>query len=152
LPLVHYHSPIALDPTFDPAAIIERVFASNQWRHSWRDSIYPYNHFHTRTHEVLGIAQGQVDVQFGGAHGKRLPLKSGDVVVIPAGVGHRRRKASGDLLVVGAYPDFGRYDEPRPREIDVAMARRAIASVKIPFTDPVYGKSGPLLAAWTNAS
>jgi uncharacterized protein YjlB len=152
LPLIHYRTPIVLDPDYDPAAIIERVFASNRWRHSWRDGIYRYNHFHTRTHEVLGIARGTVDVQFGGAHGARLGLKCGDVVVIPAGVGHRRRKASTDLLVVGAYPDFGPYDEPRPAEIDIDKARRSVAAVKTPFTDPVYGKTGALLKLWRGPS
>ncbi|MFZ2029656.1 MAG: hypothetical protein WAU68_05050 [Vitreimonas sp.] len=151
LPLIHYRTPIRLRSDYDPAAIIERVFGSNKWGYSWRDGVYPFNHFHTRIHEVLGIARGRVTILFGGANGKFIDLKAGDVVVIPAGVGHRRRKASTDLLVVGAYPSFGHYDEPRPADVEIDAARKSIAAVKRPFTDPVYGKKGPLLEAWRGA-
>jgi uncharacterized protein YjlB len=147
-PLVHYKSVLNLDDARDPAAIFERLFASNQWRHSWRDGIYSYNHFHTRTHEVLGVARGSATVQFGGSTGKLIDVKAGDVICIPAGVGHRRRKATRDLLVVGAYPVYGQYDEPRPSEVDHDQALAATLRVKPPLTDPVYGKSGPLVDLW----
>lgn len=147
-PLVHYKSVLDLRDAEDPAALFERLFACNGWRKSWRDGIYRYNHFHTRTHEVLGLARGEASVQFGGSSGKLIALKAGDAVCIPAGVGHRRRKASGDLLVVGAYPVYGDYDEPRPSDIDHDRAVAATLRVKAPLTDPVYGKSGPLVDLW----
>jgi uncharacterized protein YjlB len=147
-PLVHYKSVLDLEAAPDPAALFERLFASNQWRKSWRDSIYPYNHFHTRTHEVLGFARGRARLQFGGTTGKLIEVKVGDVVCIPAGVGHRRRAASKDLLVVGAYPIYGQYDEPRPSQIDHDRAVAATLRVKPPLADPVYGKTGPLVELW----
>jgi uncharacterized protein YjlB len=148
--LIHYRSPVVLDPAFDPAAIFEELFASNGWRDSWRDGIYDWLHFHTGTHEVLGIARGTARVQFGGAHGRTITVKSGDVIVLPAGTGHRRLSKSKDLLVVGAYPKGGDYDEPGPEDIDPAKARRAIAKVHAPERDPVYGRKGPLTALWHN--
>ena len=105
-------------------------------------------HFHTATHEVLGIARGTVTVELGGARGRHVSLEPGDVVVLPAGTGHRRLRASDDLLVVGAYPAGGRYDEPRPDEVDYAAAVASIARVGLPRQDPVYGAKGPLVGLW----
>lgn len=147
-PLVHYRTPVTLDPRFDPAAIFEVLFASNGWKGSWRDGVYDFNHFHTHTHEVLGIARGSVRVRFGGGEGRVLALKAGDVVVLPAGTGHRRVAKSRDLLVVGAYPAGGRYDEPKPGEIAHDKAVRDIAKVRPPARDPVYGRGGALLSVW----
>jgi uncharacterized protein YjlB len=147
-PLIHYRSPIRLDPAFDPAAIFEVLFASNGWRDSWRDGIYDFLHFHTRTHEVIGIARGHARVAFGGKKGRKLTVKAGDVVVLPAGTGHKRLSGSRDLLVVGAYPVGGTYDEPKPSDVNHAEAVSAIAKVKLPAKDPVYGRSGPLKSLW----
>jgi len=52
------------------------------------------------------------------------------------------------LLVIGAYPETGSYDEPRRAEIDRKRAIASISRAKIPAKDPVYGGSGPLLAEW----
>lgn len=151
LPLVCYRGALRLDDSDDPAALLEDTFAANGWRGAWRDGVYDLLHFHTATHEVLGIARGSVTVEFGGRRGRSLSLKAGDVVVLPAGTGHRRLAASDDLLVVGAYPAGGRYDEARPQVDDHAAALAAIARVKLPRKDPVYGASGPLLEAWRSA-
>jgi uncharacterized protein YjlB len=110
--------------------------------------MYDYLHFHTRTHEVLGIARGTVRAEIGGADGKNLDLKAGDVLILPAGTGHKRPKASEDLLVVGAYPATGEYDEPKPLDIGHSEAVAAIARVTAPKSDPVYGTNGPLLRLW----
>jgi uncharacterized protein YjlB len=148
LPLVIYRQALQFDKAYDPAAVVEELFARHGWRKSWRDGVYDFLHFHTATHEVLGIAHGSVRVQFGGAKGRALTLRAGDVAVLPAGTGHRRIRASRDLVVVGAYPADGRYDEPRPEDVDPAQARVSIAKVKPPQQDPVYGRDGRLPALW----
>lgn len=147
-PLIAYRSPVRLVDSFDPAAIFEQLFERNGWGDSWRNGIYDYVHYHPRTHEVLGIARGHARVQFGGGKGREIEVKAGDVVILPAGTGHRRRSGSKDLLVVGAYPPSGRYDEFRasPEEHDRALA--AIARVPPPEADPVYGRDGPLTRVW----
>jgi uncharacterized protein YjlB len=147
-PLVIYRDAVRRHRGLDPAAICEELFAANGWKESWRDGIYPFLHFHTRTHEVLGIARGTAKVQFGGDRGRTFTVKAGDVIVLPAGTGHRRLSASDDLLVVGAYPAGGRYDEPKPGEVAHATAVRRIAAVKRPARDPVYGRTGPLDEVW----
>lgn len=148
LPLVVYRGVLSLDEAFDPAVVFEEIFARHGWRDSWRDGVYDFLHFHSATHEVLGFARGKVTIEFGGRRGRTLTLHAGDVAVLPAGIGHRRVTASADLLVVGAYPASGRYDEPRPEEIDYAAALAAIAKVKLPRQDPVYGAGGPLVELW----
>ena len=74
-------------------------------------------------------------------------IKAGDVVVLPAGTGHRLIEASRDFLVVGAYPEDGTYDEcTDTRERPDAIKR--IAKVRRPDKDPVYGKTGPMTQLW----
>ena len=148
LPLVLYRSPVLLADGFDPAALFEELFAAHGWRDSWRNGMYDYLHFHTHTHEVLGIARGRLRAEFGGSAGRVLELKAGDVVVLPAGTGHRRLEASSDLLVVGAYPARATYDEPQPGDIELEKALHDIARVTSPAQDPVYGKDGPLVRLW----
>src|SRR5262245_32861430 len=148
LPLVVYRGALKLDEAYDPAAIFEATFARHGWRESWRDGIYDFLHFHSATHEVLGFARGQVTIEFGGRRGRTLTLHAGDVAVLPAGIGHRCVTASPDLVVVGAYTVGGRYDEPKPDEIDYAVALASIAKVKLPRQDPVYGAGGPLIELW----
>jgi uncharacterized protein YjlB len=97
---------------------------------------------------VLGIVRGEALVQFGGDKGCNLTVQAGAVVVLPAGTGHRRLSASDDLLVVGAYPSSGSYDQWRPGEISHREALERIAKVPSPAQDPVYGRDGPLTRLW----
>jgi len=151
LPFLYYSAVVSLAGAPDPAAIFERLFASHGWRGSWRNGIYSFTHFHTTTHEALGIADGEARVQFGGDSGPVVSVKAGDVAVLPAGTGHRRISSSRDLLVVGAYPPGGKYDLRKPGEIACVEALRAITQVELPDADPVYGREGPLTRLWRKA-
>jgi uncharacterized protein YjlB len=148
LPLVVYRAAVNLAGAPDPAAPFERAFARHGWSDGWRNGIHPFLHFHTATHEVLGIARGRATVEFGGAKGQVLTVEAGDVVVLPAGTGHRRIAASGDLLVVGAYPRNASFDQKRPGQVDHEKAVSAIARVPLPEMDPVHGPEGPLMTLW----
>lgn len=112
-PLLHYRGVVKLEVRFDPAAIFEVLFDAHGWRDGWRDGIYDFLHYHSFAHEVLGIARGNARVRFGGARGRNLDIKAGDVIVQPAGTGHQRISASRNFLVVGAYPAGSSYDELR---------------------------------------
>jgi uncharacterized protein YjlB len=150
-PFLIYRQAVVLDGKHDPAAIFEELFAKNGWGKSWRNSIYDFLHFHTHTHEVLGIARGSASVQFGGKHGPTLDVKAGDVIVQPAGTGHERIGPPDNLLVVGAYPldaGGGSYDEPQPDDLPHEEARRAVDAVPAPDRDPVFGSEGPLVHLW----
>jgi uncharacterized protein YjlB len=143
-----YRGAIAPTDSADPAAIFERLFAVNGWGDSWRNGIYDYVHYHSRIHEVLGVARGHARVRFGGDSGKIVAVTAGDVAVLPAGTGHQCLAASDDFLVVGAYPPSGTYDECRGTPAEHARALQTIPKVVLPRKDPVYGNEGPLLRLW----
>jgi uncharacterized protein YjlB len=148
LPFIHYRSAIGLPSSDDPAATFEELFKRNGWGDSWRNGIYDYVHYHSSTHEVLGVARGAASVRFGGDRGKLFELHTGDVVILPAGTGHQCIRASKDLVVVGAYPRGGKYDKCTGSEEERERALRSIPKVPLPAKDPVYGANGPLLDAW----
>lgn len=147
-PLVYYRSAVRVGGATDPAAVFEDLFARNGWSDSWRNGVYDYLHYHSRIHEVMGVARGSALVQFGGERGRNLRVKAGDVVVLPAGTGHQCFSASDDFLVVGAYPATGTYDECTPSPEALERARKTVPKVPPPRRDPVYGKNGPLLRLW----
>jgi uncharacterized protein YjlB len=144
LPLLVYRGALPAD-----AAAIEQRFAANQWPPAWRNDVHPFQHFHSNVHEVLGVASGTAKVQFGGPSGQTLEVSAGDVVVLPAGVGHCRLEKSADLVIVGAYPDnAARPDQHRgnPAEHDAVLHN--IAAVAVPDADPVTGAEGGLRTLW----
>lgn len=132
----------------DPAAAFERLFARNRWPAAWRNGVYPFHHYHSDGHEALGVYSGEVTVLFGGEGGIEVTARPGDVIVLPAGTGHKKLSSKGSLGVVGAYPD-GRH--PDLCVAKVANAERAaenVARVPLPAADPVFGADGPLFAHW----
>jgi uncharacterized protein YjlB len=148
LPLLLYRRGIDLAGTAHPEEAIERTFSSHGWGDMWRNGIYPYPHYHSRIHEVMGIARGRARVRFGGEKGREVELAPGDVAVLPAGTGHQCLWAGPDLMVIGAYPPKGKYDLCRGSKHEHAKALHAIPRVPLPDQDPVFGRDGPLLALW----
>ena len=117
-----YRGAVDVEGRHDPAAVIEDLFEANGWGDTWRNGIYDYVHYHSKIHEVLGIARGKGRVRFGGAKGRIFTLKAGDIAVLPAGTGHQCLLADDNFLVVGAYPPAGTYNEcttveDRPRAL-----------------------------------
>ena len=52
---------------------------------------------------MLGVYSGTGQIRLDGSNGIITEVQSGDVIVIPAGVGHENLRASADFVVVGAY-------------------------------------------------
>jgi uncharacterized protein YjlB len=150
LPLVFYRKAVRLNEALDPAAVCEALFQANGWGDAWRNGIYDFVHYHPGIHEVLGVARGHALVQFGGPSGRELEVRPGDVAILPAGTGHRCVHAS-DLLVVGAYPPTGKYEEYRATKEEHDRARAQISNVALPQSDPIYGQDGPLMHLWRDA-
>jgi uncharacterized protein YjlB len=146
--VIRYRGAVHLEGAPDPAAVFEALFAAHGWTDSWRDVVYRELHYHSDQHEVLGFARGQALLRVGGPRGRKLEMKAGDVLILPAGTGHQRLSRSDDLLVVGAYSRKGGYDMCHPRKDDHDDAVIAIAETPRPKADPVYGADGPLLRLW----
>ena len=132
----------------DPAAAFEALFGRNRWPAAWRNGVFPFHHFHSNGHEVLGIYSGEVTVQFGGDAGIAVTAKPGDVIVLPAGTGHKRLALKGTLGVVGGYPEGSHPDTCVPPFVRAAKSAAAVAGVPLPAADPVYGPGGPLFEHW----
>lgn len=147
LPLLIYRGAVEL-PEDDPAALFEELFAAHDWSNSWRDGIFPFHHYHSNTHEVLGVFSGTARVEFGGEHGIAQDISAGDVVVIPAGVAHQRLGASEDFGIVGAYPGGRDYDMNYAKPGERPRADENISRVEMPSQDPIYGECGPLFEHW----
>ncbi|WP_423147772.1 cupin domain-containing protein [Rubrolithibacter danxiaensis] len=148
LPLLVYKGALRLHPADEPEAITA-LFADNNWLNSWKDGIFDYHHYHSNTHEVLGVFCGRADVEFGGPEGVCVELVRGDVVVIPAGVAHKRIFCTTDFLCIGAYPNGKEYDIKYGKEEELAEAGKNIKNASVPEKDPVFGGSGPVLEFWS---
>lgn len=146
-PLLVYPGAVAIGGT-DPAAAFERLFSRNRWPAAWRNGVHPFHHYHSDGHEALGVYSGEVTVLFGGEGGVTLTARPGDVIVLPAGTGHKKLSARGSLGVVGAYPDGRHPDMCIAKVANAERAARTVASVPLPSADPVYGAGGPLFEHW----
>jgi uncharacterized protein YjlB len=92
---------------------------------------------------------GSASITFGGPEGETVEVSSGDVVVIPAGVGHRNEGSSADFSVVGAYPPGQEnYDLRTGEGSERPEVLENIRSVALPEKDPLYGDRGPLVRRW----
>lgn len=129
------------------AAWLDQHFLENSWSNSWRNGIFDFHHYHSITHEVLGIYSGSALVHLGGEEGIKVTIQAGDVIVIPAGVGHKNLESE-DLGVIGAYPGGMSYDLMRGRQEERPQADQNIAAVPVPEQDPLLGKLGGLLTIW----
>lgn len=146
-PLLHYHK-VFLDRNSAGASWLEQHFAKNNWTNSWRNGVYPFHHYHSTSHEVLGIYSGSALLFLGGEKGAKVKVEAGDIIVIPAGVGHKNLGSSADFGVVGAYPNGRNWDVMRGQPGDRPKADERIAALPVPDFDPFSGKNGGLIELW----
>ncbi|MGW8202812.1 hypothetical protein sphantq_00687 [Sphingobium sp. AntQ-1] len=145
LPVILYRG-VENGPCETIAKAFEDRFALNGWPPKWRDTIFGYHHYHSTSHEALGVAAGNATLELGGPGGRTVEVTAGDVLLLPVGTGHRRISQSKDFLVVGAYPDGEDWDICRSAPDNAA--RRRIATLKVPERDPIGGGEGPMTTAW----
>jgi uncharacterized protein YjlB len=148
LPLVVYRQVIRANRGEELAAEIEKTVKEHAWTPAWRWGIHDFPHYHSTTHEFLGVFSGTATVRLGHENGVTLIVEPGDVIVIPAGVAHQNLKSSSDFQVVGAYPRGQSADLLRGDPGERPDADERIARVPLPVLDPLYGYAGPLVELW----
>ncbi len=149
LPLLIYRNAISLGKQKNRSAEkMQTLFHKHNWKNAWRNGIYSFHHYHSNTHECLGICSGKARVIFGGPGGKSLQLEKGDVVIIPAGVAHKCSSASTDFFCVGAYPEGKQYDINLGTHQELVKAKPRLAKLAKPALDPLFGKEGFLKTFW----
>lgn len=147
--------PLLIHRNAVPGGGVEAVmsrFRANGWFNNWRyPGVYTYPHFHSTTHECLGVAAGWMEVDMFGEGGTRIRLETGDILVIPAGVSHCMVANSDDIMMVGGYPEGRDWDNVQERFLSEEMRRAAakrIMMLPIPARDPATGQS---MQEWIDA-
>jgi uncharacterized protein YjlB len=149
LPVLIYRKVLELPKQKNKAAkIIQQEFLRNGLTNSWRYGIYDFHHYHSNTHECMGICMGSAFVILGGPNGRRVKLEAGDVMVLPAGVGHRCTSKTEDFLCVGAYPEGKDYDTHTGTPETYKETAKTIKKLSVPSLDPVFGEQGFLKTYW----
>lgn len=135
-------------PLLFPATHVKHLFEKHDWSNSWDAGIFEYHHYHSISHEVLGIYKGHTKIQLGGPDGPQLFIEKGDVLVIPAGVAHKNLGPENDVGVVGAYPGGPDYDMNYGRPGERPRTDENIKNVPVPTNDPVFGRDKGLFNIW----
>ncbi|WP_119065548.1 cupin domain-containing protein [Rubrobacter indicoceani] len=146
LPLLFY--PRALSGRDLEPSRCKKLFAGNNWLGAWVNGVFSFHHYHSTSHEVLAVITGSANITFGGENGETVEAGAGDVVVIPAGVGHCNRGSSRDFRVIGAYPEGRSYDLLTGEPDERPQSLENIGNVPLPKADPLSGPDGPLRKAW----
>ena len=147
LPVLLYRNVLEL-PSFFRALFIKKLFKSNGWSNSWKSGIYTYHHYHSNTHEVLGVYKGKTTLLLGGKKGVKIKISKGDVIIIPVGVAHKNLGKETQIKCVGAYPYGKDYDMNYGKKKERPKTDENIKKVKVPRKDPVFGLIDGLHLYW----
>ncbi|KAH7009860.1 hypothetical protein EDB80DRAFT_891995 [Ilyonectria destructans] len=150
LPVLHYRGVLPEPYTEETAT---QFLTSNKWEKRGTWGHIGIRHFHPNSHECYGIFRGHSTLLLGqisptGENGVEINVKTGDVIVLPAGTAHSSLRSSSDYRYIGVYP------EGCPRWRNETGKRPAtnftedIKAVGMPEMDPVYGSEGPLVNLW----
>lgn len=147
-PLLIYHSAF-LSPT-SASAIESHLSSVGVVDPQWRYTMYSTTHFHSTAHEVLCVSGGRARLCFGGEdnEGRVEPVvQAGDVMVVPAGVGHRLLEDmdAGGFQMVGSYPKGSESWDMCYGAADEEAKVESIKSLSWFTKDPIYGDQGPAL-------
>lgn len=147
LPVIIYRD-VSKNVKINTNISIRTFFESNNWTNNWADIIMTKNHYHSTTHEVIGINKGKVSLKLGGKHGSIVSIKSGDVILIPAGVGHYSLGNEEFYEAIGGYPNGEEWDMIFDEKDKYAVAIERIRQIPIPKKDPIFGSDGLLFEYW----
>lgn len=118
---------------------LEENFTKNGWARTCHKPLLEFYHYHSNTHEVLGVCEGSGYIQLAAKNGVRTEIEKGDVVLIPAGVGHFCINHSEDFKLVAGYPAAVVPDVRRATQEERETALENLRSVAMPDFDPILG-------------
>lgn len=150
LPVIYYPGALKelVEQSSDEGEAVKDFFEKNGYSNGWVNGIHDYHHFHSNTPEVLCCVKGEAVVQLGGPHQNEVTFSKGDVILLPAGVAHKRLRASEDFSVVGAYPNGLTPDMQLGDAVDYERVKKRSYDVPVPATDPVSNKGGAVKKIW----
>lgn len=142
-PVVVYHR--AFTPPLSSSAVSGHLRSIGVVDPQWTYPMYTQPHFHSTTHEVLVVLSGSARLQFGGPRNPdkvEMRVEEGDVMVLPAGVGHAMLKDEGGFMMLGCYPKGGEQWDHCTGGEEVERRIRGLGWFE---RDPIYGDEGPVL-------
>ena len=149
LPVLVYQKAFDLPAQKNKASkLVQKIFLRHGWSNSWTNGIYDFHHYHSITHECMGVSMGHATIILGGPKGRKIKLTAGDIIILPAGVGHKCLEHSSDFECVGAYPQGKDYDTNIGTAAEYKKAKLNIGKLAIPSKDPVTGERGFLKVYW----
>lgn len=109
----------------------------------WRYTMFRQSHFHSNTHEVLGIADGRAKLCFGHPDNPNRVIEivnRGDVILIPAGVAHcLLEDYHSGFEMVGCYPADSKQWDMCYGDVENEKVIAQIKSLPWFGQDPIYG-------------
>ncbi|KAF5532791.1 cupin domain-containing protein [Fusarium mexicanum] len=103
---------------------------------------------------LVGIFQGSSTLLLGKIQkgkGIQVPVKAGDVVVLPAGTAHSSLESSSNYRYIGVYQKGCPKWRNEMGKKSSSVFLDTIDEVDMPEDDPVYGPGGPLTMLWGHA-
>ncbi|MCJ1365416.1 hypothetical protein MMC16_004537 [Acarospora aff. strigata] len=145
-PLLIYHTAF-LASAANASAIEAHLNSVGVVTPQWRYTMYSTTHFHSSSHEVLCVAAGKAKLCFGAEDNpKRVEpvVEKGDVIIVPAGVGHRLlQDQEGGFSMVGSYPRGKNWDMCYGKKGEEEKVK-SIEDLGWFERDPIYGDRGPV--------
>ena len=149
LPVLIYRG--LFDPAYESCEEwLEEQFTLNGWSRTCHKPLFDFYHYHSNTHEVLGVCDGACYIQLADKNGVKTEITKGDVVLIPAGVGHFCVEHSKDFAVVAGYPDNVIPDVLRPSPENREKALEKMNEITLPEFDPIlHDEEGGVQKFWS---
>jgi len=149
LPVLYYKNALkdSLGESFTADDVLE-LFERNGYTNGWVNGIHSEHHFHPNTHEVLACVEAQGMVQIGGDRGEITQFRKGDILLVPAGVAHKKVDGDMKFQVVGAYPEELSPEMQYGNADDYESMRSRSEEVEVPKTDPLTGSPGAVDEYW----
>ncbi|WWC68288.1 uncharacterized protein I206_102211 [Kwoniella pini CBS 10737] len=147
-PLIIYHS--AFPSSISAASIESHLSKIGIVDPAWRFTMYTQHHYHSTVDEVLVVYSGSAKLCFGGSHDNpdrvEVDATKGDVMIVPAGVGHALLDDKGGFGIVGSYPKGSKnWDMCTGKQKERVNQWVRIKQLNWLKGDPIYGNEGPVV-------